>query len=243
MPAFRPSLSAVEVDSCLREALRELGQAEKNAVLWFADVLRRKLYKELGYSSIHQYATLCLGFSQSKMFQFLRLAKSLETLPALKRSVARGEVSWTKARVVASVATPKTEQAWVGVAKHKSRRELEARVQETRAAALAAGRANAKHAALEAAGNESLWEDSGERRATPVPLPVHLNMTLSPEQYARYEALVEKLRKKGERGSRKSCCWPVWSRFCWRKTTRAPVERLRERPLKTRGTSKGGARS
>jgi hypothetical protein len=90
---FRPNLRAREVDQCLRQSLEELRLAEKHAVLWFAEVLHRKLYRELGHSSIHQYAAVALGFGKSKTAQFIRLAESLRTLPKLRRSVARGELS------------------------------------------------------------------------------------------------------------------------------------------------------
>ena len=52
-------------------------RAEKNAVLWFAEINGRGLFRELGYSSIHQYAAEALGFSQSRTYQFLRLAESV----------------------------------------------------------------------------------------------------------------------------------------------------------------------
>ena len=45
----------------MKEALAELGRAEKNALLWFADIWKRKLYRELGYSSIKVYASEALG--------------------------------------------------------------------------------------------------------------------------------------------------------------------------------------
>ena len=63
-------------------------------------MLHRKLYRELGHSSIRQYAAVELGFGKSKTAQFIRLSESLRTLPKLRRSVAKGELSWTKAREV-----------------------------------------------------------------------------------------------------------------------------------------------
>ena len=65
------------------KALTELRRAEKNAILWFAEIMRRKLYREIGYSSVHTYAREALGFSKVKTSQFIRLAESLEELPAL----------------------------------------------------------------------------------------------------------------------------------------------------------------
>ena len=116
MPEFAASLSAREVDDRLRGSLRELKQAERNCVLWFSDLMKRRLYLELGFSSIYQYASERLGFSESKTAQFVRLSKSLAELPRLRASVARGEVSWTKAREVVKVATRRNEKSasWTG---------------------------------------------------------------------------------------------------------------------------------
>lgn len=113
MSAYRPHQSAREVDAELRRSLTEVETAQRNAVLWFADVLKRRLFQELGCSSIHQYAAERLGFSPARTSQFLELARALESLPELRRSLARGEVPWTKARAVVKVATPKTEAFWV----------------------------------------------------------------------------------------------------------------------------------
>jgi hypothetical protein len=49
----------------------------------------------------------------------------MEALPALKSVVASGEVPWTKARVVAQVATPETQDFWIDQARCKGRRDLE----------------------------------------------------------------------------------------------------------------------
>jgi hypothetical protein len=154
MVANRTAFSAREVHDRLRAALSELQRAERNAVLWFSEIVRRKLYRELGYSSIHQYAELALGFKKSKTSQFLRLTEALVDLPELRRSVAKGELPWTKAREVAKVATSVTEAAWIREAKETSSRKLEARVKETRRRARAAvsGRGQGEFSATRTAG-------------------------------------------------------------------------------------------
>ena len=121
----RALLPAHEVHRRLKEALAELQRAERNAVLWFAEVVGRKLYMDFGYSSIHQYSEIELGFGMSKTSQFLRLSESLEQLPKLRQALARGEIPWSTAREVATVATPKTEARWIAEAKEVPRRVLE----------------------------------------------------------------------------------------------------------------------
>jgi hypothetical protein len=115
------------VHLALQSTLDLWQRAERCAVLWFAEVHRRALFRELGYSSIQEYAAVALGFSASRTKQFLRLAEALEVLPQLRRSLAEGRIGWTKARVVARVATPATEARWLDVASKRSRDALEAK--------------------------------------------------------------------------------------------------------------------
>ena len=90
MAAYRPNLSAARVHSNLKRSLSDLRQAERNAVLWFGEVMSRKLYRGVGCSSMQQYSVLRLGFSKSKTSQFIRLCEALNTLPKLKQSVSSG---------------------------------------------------------------------------------------------------------------------------------------------------------
>jgi len=79
--SYRPGLPAGEVHEHLRSAVADMRLAARNAVLWFSEVLKRKLYRELGHPSIHDYASNALGFSRSKTYQFIRLSGSLASLP------------------------------------------------------------------------------------------------------------------------------------------------------------------
>ncbi|MBM4118889.1 hypothetical protein FJ251_14365, partial [bacterium] len=132
MSEFVSNLPAAAVDAHLRAAVAELRRAEQSAVLWFAELMRRRLYRDCGYSSIHAYAEQVLGFSRNKTFQFIHLAESLEHLPQLQDSLTRGELPWTKAREVVKVATAQTERQWIEEAQQLNSRTLETRVKEAR---------------------------------------------------------------------------------------------------------------
>ena len=54
--AFVSDQFAVEVHDSLRSSLATADEAQQCAVLWFAEVKRRQLYRELGFSSIYQYS-------------------------------------------------------------------------------------------------------------------------------------------------------------------------------------------
>jgi 5-methylcytosine-specific restriction endonuclease McrA len=212
-------LPAIEVETRLRDALRDLDTARKNAVMWFAEILARKLYLEFDCSSIHHYARQRLGFSRARTAYFLRLCRSFEQLPALRESVASGAVPWTKAREVVKVATPQTESFWVEQAQTVGRRELERRVAATRGAAKARRRAPGQGellvanavAQVGAALGGSGVDPVGQAMADPiVEVPVTVSFTLSPEQYARYEAMLEAARRNGYRGSREELFLAAW---------------------------------
>jgi 5-methylcytosine-specific restriction endonuclease McrA len=188
MHPFVPGQSAYAAHSALKTAVQTMDSAQQNAVLWFGEILSRKLYQDLGYSSINQYAQQALGFSRTRTGDFLHLCRKLDKLPAIKREVAEGKLGYTKARELAKVADQKNETEWLELAKSKSRRELEHEV---------------KRAKLEAVnlaqGQTSLLPAPVNRPAAVIPVRVSFEFT--PEQFARYEALTEQLHKRGGAGA------------------------------------------
>jgi len=186
MPAvtFVSDQSAPRVHASLRRSLRALEHARHCAVLWFADVQRRRLYRDLGYSSINQYAQEGLGFSKSRTRDFVRLAAKLDILPAVRKAMSDGELGYTKAREIVTVATPETEDRWLAAAK-APRKELMLQVKR------------AKRAARVDPGQGELVP-SEPAVVAPGELPVRFQVDFTPEQEARRAALVEKLHKLGE---------------------------------------------
>ena len=183
MSAFRPGQSARVAHSSLKAAISALEKAQNCAVLWFSEIMQRGLFRDLGYSSINQYAQLELGWSRTRTTDFIQLAQKLEKLPEVKRQVASGELGYTKAREVVKVADGQNEKQWLEVARDKSRRELEAEVKR------------AKRAAVEKVqGQQSLLP---EPQARPVAVSSRVSLEMSAEQLARYEVLWEQIRKRG----------------------------------------------
>ncbi|MBK8167202.1 MAG: HNH endonuclease [bacterium] len=191
LPAFTPDRPAAEVDAALRQALAVCGRARECAVLWFAEVQRRALYRALGHASLQIYAAQALGFTDNRYWQFKRLADDLDRLPALKSAVAAGEVGWTKAQQVARVATPATQAAWVDRAKTVGRRELEREVRAARATPPATRQATAGGAPQQLA----LAPAQAAAPAAAGPVPGSLTLRGDTLQLARFEALLEKARK------------------------------------------------
>jgi 5-methylcytosine-specific restriction endonuclease McrA len=160
-----------------------MDEAHQCAVLWFGEIMTRRLFRDLGHSSINQYAIQELGFSKSRTDDFIRLARELDKLPAVREAVASGDLGYTKAREIISVATVETQDTWLKVAKG-TRKELVNEVKK------------AKRAAKVDPGQGELLP-SLLPVVAPRELPVCFRMNLTPEQEARRSALVERLHKLG----------------------------------------------
>jgi 5-methylcytosine-specific restriction endonuclease McrA len=184
MQNFAPGRSAKVAHASLLSAVKTMDQAKQNAVLWFGDILQRRLYLELGYSSINQYAQQSLGFSKTRTGDFLQMCKRLDRLPEVKKELADGRLGYTKAREITKVADEKNQDQWLDLARNKSRRELEKEVKRARQAAADQGK---KQPSL-------LPEVPAQPAAVP---PIRISFELNPEQLARYEALWEQLHKLG----------------------------------------------
>ncbi len=128
LPDYRPGLAAAAVDRGLRQSLVACDHAQAAVVLWLAEVVTRGLHRKLGHPSPLQYATEGLGMSRSRAYDLLQLARDLDRLPRLRDAIATRRVGWTKARLVARVATAATEARWVEAAQTLGRRDLAGRV-------------------------------------------------------------------------------------------------------------------
>ena len=175
---------AAKVHASLCRSLQAVESAQQCAVLWFADIMRRRLYRDLRYSSINQYAMGELGFSKSRTRDFIRLAGQLDKLPAVKAAMTSGELGYTKAREIVTVATPETQEGWLQAAKG-TRQELVNEIKKV------------KRAARVVPGQGELLP-AGKTVVAPRELPVRFQVDLTPEQEARRAAVVERLHKLGD---------------------------------------------
>jgi hypothetical protein len=190
LPEFAVGLPAAQVDALLRQALGACDRARECAVLWFAEVQRRGLYRALGHASLQLYATQALGFSDNRYYQFKRLADDLDRLPVLREAVETGALGWTKAQQIARVATEATQAAWVEKAATTGRRELEQQVRQARKR-----RPVSPAAQLAFDGAVPPVADAAARLAADP--PVTLRLPADGVRLARFEALMEKAHKLG----------------------------------------------
>ncbi len=191
MSGFQSGQSAAIADSALKAAIRQMAAAEHRAVLWFTDIMNRRLYRMLGYSNMAQYSTAELKFSATKSNDFMRLARKLEQLPVVKQSLATGNLGYTNALEIIKVATPKTEEGWVAEATSVGRRELAEKVKRVKA------KARRRRGGAAQSGQGSLLPENPLEMDLAAEVPVHVGLEMTPEKFARLEALVEKAHKLG----------------------------------------------
>ena len=190
IPEFCPDRTAGQADRALKQSVAIMDRAQHCAVLWFAEILKRRLFTELGYSSIYQYAAEELGFSTTRTGDFKRLAEKLEALPRVAAKVESGELGYTKAREIVKVADPATEDDWLAVAQQQSRRELETTIRQAKKLAARKRQANP---------NQGELVPREASVTPPAATPVRVGFDLTPLQYARYEALVAKIGHQGDK--------------------------------------------
>ena len=183
MTEFTPGQTAVVAHEAIKSALEARDKAEHCSLLWFAEILKRKLYRELGYSSIKHYAMSKLGFSKSQFYGFQNLCLQLEKLPIVKQKIESGELGYTKAQALLPVIDQTNEKEWAEYAEEHSRRDLQEVVKQAK-----------KQAEEKAAGQPSLIPVP--KKLPPVVVPVNVNLKMSPTQFARYEKLWEQVRKQ-----------------------------------------------
>ncbi|MEN8008407.1 MAG: HNH endonuclease [Candidatus Krumholzibacteriota bacterium] len=188
MPEFRPGHSAGQAHQALKQSVEIMDRAQHCAVLWFGEIMKRRLFRNLGYSSMYQYASEELGFSTTRTGDFKRLAEKLEILPRVKEKVRSGELGYTKAREIVKVADPDNEKDWLKIAGRQTRRELEETVRHAK-----------KTARRKSDPAQSELMPSPPRVTPPASVPVRVGFDLSPIQLARYEALLARIAHQGDK--------------------------------------------
>ena len=185
MTEYQPGQPADVVFSSLKSAADSMEKAKQNAILWFGEVDDRKLYRQLGYSTIHQYAEQELGFGKSKTYDFLNICNRLKELPKVKEGLESGKLGYTGTREILKVTDETNQDQWIEVAANHPRREVERQVKRAK-----------KQAEDKKVGQASLLPSAEKRSAVAVE-PVLERLKFSPTQFARYEKLWEKARKQG----------------------------------------------
>ncbi len=143
-----------------REAACRVVLGELAAVL-----CQHQMHHRLGFARLGDYTRERLGLSPREVESLAQVATSLRHLPTIAASFAAGHLSWTHTRLLAAVATPQDEAAWLEGARGRSAAELVASIRRAPHAAAAARTTSEdtrRRQQLETALDDSLDQSEGE---------------------------------------------------------------------------------
>ena len=75
--------------------------------------LRCHAHVHLGFGSFGEYVERLFGYKARWTAERLRVAESLERLPAIEQSLRDGNITWSAARELTRVAVAETENDWL----------------------------------------------------------------------------------------------------------------------------------
>jgi hypothetical protein len=125
-----------------------------------AELDRREAWGDWGVKSCAHWLNWKCGIGIGAAREKVRVARALETLPAIRAAFAAGEVSYSKVRAMTRVATAETEETLLMVARHGTASHVENLVRNYRRVLRneAVTEANAVHAARELCW---YWDEDG----------------------------------------------------------------------------------
>jgi hypothetical protein len=135
MPAAAPRrLAANLLEAQLLRLARAGSVVEHRLGPGLLALVARRLYRRLGYVRLGDYLTERLGMSLRRCQAIVRLERALRSLPAVAAAFEAGSLPPSKVRVVASAATPGTQDVWLARAKQMTVRDLESAARAARLA-------------------------------------------------------------------------------------------------------------
>jgi len=152
----------------------------------------KNIHRMLGYKSIYEYGDGVAGFTEGQTRAFLKIGRRLQELPELKRAMANGLLSWTKAEKIAQNATPDNEMVLIGLAQSMSARELGnhvAKPKENPAPALIPPSPKLDPVTKSTTRNPRTNPFLG-MIPKPASKKCHVTFVFTPDEYSRWEAMI-----------------------------------------------------
>jgi len=128
------NLSTRELAASITELTGHLNAANRRWLALIAEFDRRKGWSDSMTQSCAHWLNWQCGLALGAAREKVRVAHSLEELPLIGASMARGELSYTKVRELTRVATPATEKYLLDIALHGTASHVEQLVRQYRRA-------------------------------------------------------------------------------------------------------------
>jgi 5-methylcytosine-specific restriction endonuclease McrA len=202
--------AALALHNNFRTSVLVLQRSLVRSIHYLTVIQERRVHRALGYTSITDYAADVAGFTRNQTEAFLALGRRLAAYPEVRQALDRGDLSWSKARLIVERAKPEDEHRWVTAAGSLAVRELTEALPRRATEIGEAGVGPAPDPGSVRVTPLSLtgktMDDSDPAEAPQAPAPAdekcHVTYALTPEEYALWSAAHDSLRRQGRSASR-----------------------------------------
>ncbi len=125
-------LSINDLASQITELAGHLNAANHRWLMLIAEFDRRNGWSDWGTQSCAHWLNWKCGIDMGAAREKVRVAHALQSLPKISAAMARGELSYSKARAMTRVATPATEDYLLMIARHGTAQHVEETVRHFR---------------------------------------------------------------------------------------------------------------
>ena len=138
MPGIIPGARALKgvSDKRLLSSIRKLSETERKTVLsilvHLIEIDRRRLYLEMGYSSLFEFCVKSLGYSRSVAGRRISVARCIRKLPLAMSALASGKVSLTNLSLITGIITTENASDLLSRIAGASKKEVELLVSSRR---------------------------------------------------------------------------------------------------------------
>ena len=107
---------------------RHFHSAQAELLKALGEIDEKKVFRHLGYSSLHDYAIRALKLSDALAYALIAITRKSTEVPELKSAVLEGRVNISKASRIVSVINSQNKKEWLDKAQSLPQRELEREV-------------------------------------------------------------------------------------------------------------------
>jgi len=118
-------LEGAEVERRFRRAVSSMLSGEAEAAFFLVEIDERELWRQLGFSSVVQYACDAANIGMNKAYALLRIGRRLRELHLIRRALIENRIGWTKVREILRLKNLFCEKQVIEKAESCSYSELE----------------------------------------------------------------------------------------------------------------------
>ncbi len=124
-PELTADLPARELEGRLVRVAQGTDVGHRELAFYLADMDARGVHQLLGYASAAQFAEQRLEIGRRSASELIAVGRALEELPRIDAAFREWRLRWARVRLLARVARPGVEDAWLQAALALSWRDLE----------------------------------------------------------------------------------------------------------------------